>query len=118
MRDSLTPALRSPAPDPRPLATFVRAEGLTKIYTSGDTRVTVFEDLSFEIARGEMVAIVGESGAGKSTLLHLLGGLDRPDAGTVKVGEFDIFKPGDVDLARFRNREIGFIFQFHHLLPE
>jgi lipoprotein-releasing system ATP-binding protein len=80
--------------------------------------VTVFEDLSFEIARGEMVAIVGESGAGKSTLLHLLGGLDRPDAGTVKVGEFDIFKPGDVDLARFRNREIGFIFQFHHLLPE
>jgi lipoprotein-releasing system ATP-binding protein len=65
-----------------------------------------------------MVAIVGPSGAGKSTLLHLLGGLDRPTSGTVKVAEFDIFKLGDVDLARFRNGEIGFIFQFHHLLPE
>jgi lipoprotein-releasing system ATP-binding protein len=78
----------------------------------------VFQDLCLEIAEGEMVAIVGPSGAGKSTLLHLLGGLDRPTAGTVKVGKFDIFKLGDVDLARFRNREIGFIFQFHHLLPE
>jgi lipoprotein-releasing system ATP-binding protein len=65
-----------------------------------------------------MVAIVGPSGAGKSTLLHLLGGLDRPTSGSIKLGEFDIFKLADVDLARFRNREIGFIFQFHHLLPE
>ncbi|HKG21300.1 MAG TPA: ABC transporter ATP-binding protein, partial [Blastocatellia bacterium] len=80
--------------------------------------VTVFEDLSLEIIEGEMVAIVGPSGAGKSTLLHLIGGLDRPTSGTVRIDEFDIFKLADVDLARFRNREIGFIFQFHHLLPE
>lgn len=97
---------------------FVKAEGLTKVYRSGESRITVFEELTIEIAEGEMVAIVGPSGAGKSTLLHLLGGLDRPTSGTVKMGEFDIFKLGDVDLARFRNREIGFIFQFHHLLPE
>ena len=97
---------------------FVRAEGLTKTYETGRNRVIVFKDLSLEIFPGEMVAVVGPSGAGKSTLLHLLGGLDRPNAGTVKVAEFDIFKLGDVDLARFRNGEIGFIFQFHHLLPE
>ncbi len=99
----------------RPL---VRAESLTKTYRSGESRVTVFENLSLEIEEGEMVAIVGPSGAGKSTLLHLIGGLDRPASGSVKIGEFDIFKLADVDLARFRNREIGFIFQFHHLLPE
>ena len=97
---------------------FLLAEGLTKTYKSGPNRVAVFQDLSVEIAAGEMVAVVGPSGAGKSTLLHLLGGLDRPSAGSVKLGEFDIFKLGDVDLARFRNSEIGFIFQFHHLLPE
>ncbi|MFY9570525.1 MAG: ABC transporter ATP-binding protein [Blastocatellia bacterium] len=101
-----------------PASSFVRADGLTKSYESGRNRVVVFRDLGLEISRGEMVAVVGPSGAGKSTLLHLLGGLDRPTAGTVKVGEFDIFKLGDVDLARFRNGEIGFIFQFHHLLPE
>ncbi len=97
---------------------LIRAEGLTKTYKSGPNRVVVFQDLSVEIAEGEMVAVIGPSGAGKSTLLHLLGGLDRPSAGSVKLGEFDIFKLGDVDLARFRNSEIGFIFQFHHLLPE
>jgi lipoprotein-releasing system ATP-binding protein len=97
---------------------FLCAEHLTKIHESGQNRVVVFEDLSLEIAEGEMVAVVGPSGAGKSTLLHILGGLDRPTRGRVKLGEFDIFKRADVDLARFRNREIGFIFQFHHLLPE
>lgn len=97
---------------------MVQAEGLSKTYRSDKNRVVVFENLNIKIAQGEMVAVVGPSGAGKSTLLHLLGGLDRPSAGTVKVAEFDIFKLGDVDLARFRNREIGFIFQFHHLLPE
>jgi len=101
-----------------PKSTFVRAERLTKTYESGRNRVVVFENLSLEIEEGEMVAVVGPSGAGKSTLLHLLGGLDRPTSGTVKVGEFDIFKLGELDLARFRNGEIGFIFQFHHLLPE
>jgi lipoprotein-releasing system ATP-binding protein len=96
----------------------VRGEALTKIYGAGSKRVKVFEDLNIEIPDGQMTAIVGPSGAGKSTLLHLLGGLDRPSAGTVKFGKFDIFKLADVDLARFRNREVGFIFQFHHLLPE
>jgi len=100
------------------LSAHVTAVNLGKTYQSGRNRVVVFEGLGFEIARREMVAIVGPSGSGKSTLLHLLGGLDRPTRGTVKVGEFDIAKLADVDLARFRNREIGFIFQFHHLLPE
>lgn len=98
--------------------TLLKAEGLSKTYVSAAGEVTVFEDLSLEIAQGEMVAIVGPSGAGKSTLLHLLGGLDRPSAGSVRFGEFDIFELADVDLARFRNREVGFIFQLHHLLPE
>ena len=102
----------------RPESSFVAAEGLTKIYESGRSRVVVFKNLSLEIAQGEMVAVIGPSGAGKSTLLHLLGGLDRPSSGTVKVAEFDIFKLADVDLARFRNGEIGFIFQLYHLLPE
>jgi lipoprotein-releasing system ATP-binding protein len=108
--------LRSSVLDPR--TALVRANGLTKNYESGRRRIAVFRDLSLEISEGEMVAVVGPSGAGKSTLLHLLGGLDRPTEGTVKVGEFDIFKLTDVDLARFRNGRIGFIFQFHHLLPE
>jgi lipoprotein-releasing system ATP-binding protein len=97
---------------------LVSAERLSKTYNSGRAEVVVFQNLSLEIYEGEMVAVVGPSGAGKSTLLHLLGGLDRPSKGTVKVAEFDINKLGDVDLARFRNGEIGFIFQFHHLLPE
>lgn len=116
-RDRLKSALPVPTSS-LGLRPFVYAEGLTKTYRSGASRVTVFENLSLEISEGEMIAVVGPSGAGKSTLLHLLGGLDRPEAGSVKLGEFDIFKLADVDLARFRNREIGFIFQFHHLLPE
>ena len=97
---------------------FIIADKIGKMYESGQNRVTVFENLDIEIAAGEMVAIVGPSGAGKSTLLHLLGGLDKPSNGSVKIGEFDISKLTDIDLARFRNREIGFIFQFHYLLPE
>lgn len=116
---SSSPAALSSPPTRRVASSaFVSAEGLTKTYESGRSRIVVFKDLSLQISRGEMVAVIGPSGAGKSTLLHLLGGLDRPTSGAVKVAEFDIFKLGDVDLARFRNREIGFIFQFHHLLPE
>jgi lipoprotein-releasing system ATP-binding protein len=108
---------RRPTPDAQHQI-LVSAERIAKTYESGENRVTVFEDLSLQIGAGEMVAIVGPSGAGKSTLLHLLGGLDRPTAGTVKIGEFDISKFAELDLARFRNQEIGFIFQFHYLLPE
>ena len=97
---------------------LVRAANLTKIYDGRAEQVVVFRDLNLEIARGEMVAIVGSSGAGKSTLLHLLGGLDRASSGSITVGEFDLEKNAELDLARFRNRQIGFVFQFHHLLPE
>lgn len=100
------------------LQTFIRVEQLTKTYVTGENRVTVFQDLSLTITTGEMVAIVGPSGAGKSTLLHLLGGLDKPTEGRVKIGEFDISKIAELDLTRFRNKKIGFIFQFHYLLPE
>jgi lipoprotein-releasing system ATP-binding protein len=107
---------RSEPTGARPLA--IRARGLGKTYESGPRRVRVFEGLDLDVREGEMVAVVGPSGAGKSTLLHILGGLDRPTAGSVEVAEFDIAKMAAVDLARFRNQKIGFIFQFHHLLPE
>ena len=97
---------------------WLRAEQLTKVYRTRNEEIEVFRDLNFEVARGELVAIVGESGAGKSTLLHLLGGLDRPTSGSVFLGKFDIVKARELDLSRFRNRQIGFVFQFHHLLPE
>src|SRR6187399_581122 len=96
IRDPQSPIRNSQFEIRNSQSALVRAEGLTKSYESGRRRIVVFEDLSLEIAEGEMVAVVGPSGAGKSTLLHLLGGLDRPTEGTVKVGEFDIFKLGDV----------------------
>ena len=94
------------------------AVGLAKVYRGRADEVEVFRDLNLEVYRGETVAIVGESGAGKSTLLHLLGGLDRPTAGSVILDEFDMVRARELDLTRFRNRKIGFVFQFHHLLPE
>jgi lipoprotein-releasing system ATP-binding protein len=97
---------------------LLRAVNLTKIYRGRVEEVVVFRDLQLEVAQGEMVAIVGASGAGKSTLLHLLGGLDQPTSGSVILGEFDSAKIAEVDWARFRNRAVGFVFQFHHLLPE
>ncbi|MBI3423943.1 MAG: ABC transporter ATP-binding protein [Acidobacteria bacterium] len=97
---------------------LLRAANLTKTYQGRVEEVVVFRDLQLEIRQGELIAITGESGAGKSTLLHLLGGLDQPTAGRVILGEFDTAKNAEVDLARFRNRAIGFVFQFHHLLPE
>lgn len=97
---------------------LIQTNTLAKSYQLGKNKVTIFENLSLEIKRGEMIAIVGPSGAGKSTLLHLLGGLDRPTSGSVIMDGFDICKLSDVDLAKMRNRDVGFVFQFHHLLPE
>ncbi len=93
---------------------MLKAKGLVKQY--GD--LTVLNKVSIEVSKGEVVAIVGSSGAGKSTLLHILGTLDNADAGSFFVGDKDVFSLNEKELAKFRNEEIGFIFQFHHLLPE
>jgi lipoprotein-releasing system ATP-binding protein len=103
---------------PPPDRILLRATRLTKIYSGRAGDVVVFRDLSLTVDEGEMIAVVGASGAGKSTLLHLLGGLDQPTSGSVKIAEFDIAKSAEIDLARFRNQQVGFVFQFHHLLPE
>jgi lipoprotein-releasing system ATP-binding protein len=97
---------------------LIRAERLGKRYGDGEHTVQVFANLDLEIRRRERVAIVGESGVGKSTLLHILGTLDRPTEGTVWLEGQDFFSLPEPELARLRNREIGFIFQFHHLLPD
>ncbi len=96
----------------------IRAIGLEKRYPSGDADLVVLAGLDLEVAEGERLAVVGESGAGKSTLLHLLGGLDRPTRGRIYFGEKELTKLGDSELAEFRNREIGFVWQSHYLLPE
>jgi lipoprotein-releasing system ATP-binding protein len=97
---------------------FLDVHNLSKSYPMGGSRLTVLRDLDLSVERGEMVAVVGASGVGKSTLLHLLGGLDSMDAGTVRIGDSDIGGMADADLVAFRNRHVGFVFQFHHLLPE
>ena len=97
---------------------FVSVLGLNKTYATGTQRLHVLRDVELEVASGEMVAIVGASGVGKSTLLHLLGGLDRADAGSIRVGDVGLRDLSDAALVEFRNRRIGFVFQFHHLLPE
>jgi lipoprotein-releasing system ATP-binding protein len=97
---------------------FLEAKGLSKTYRNAEVPVVVFDGLDLEVQQGEMLAIVGPSGIGKSTLLHLLGGLDRADSGSVRVAEHDLTRMNADALARFRNRNVGFVFQFHHLLPE
>jgi len=97
---------------------FLEARSLSKTYRNAEVPVEVFEQLDIDVDRGEMVAVVGPSGIGKSTLLHLLGGLDRPDGGTVKIEARELSVMSNDDLARWRNRNVGFVFQFHHLLPE
>jgi len=96
----------------------IRARDLAKIYRSGDSRLVVFSGVSLDVERGEMLALVGESGAGKSTLLHLLGCLDRPSEGTIYYGSTAISGLSETAQADFRNREIGFVWQVHYLLPE
>jgi lipoprotein-releasing system ATP-binding protein len=94
-------------------------ENLVKHYeTGGGSPLEVLRGISLQVQAGDIVAVMGESGTGKSTLLHLLGALDRPTSGTVRYESEDLFQKSDDELARFRNRHIGFVFQFHHLLPE
>ena len=97
---------------------FLEGRALSKTYRNAEVPVVVFKDLDLEVEKGEMLAVVGPSGIGKSTLLHLLGGLDRPDTGTVQVDDKNLTTMSGDALAKFRNRNVGFVFQFHHLLPE
>ncbi len=96
----------------------IRADALAKTYAEGRMQTPVFKDLHLSVAAGETVAIIGASGAGKSTLLHLLGGLDIPTAGEVFVAGQQMSKLSDGQRGRLRNRALGFVYQFHHLLPE
>jgi lipoprotein-releasing system ATP-binding protein len=97
---------------------FVEVRGLNKSYALQGRRLHVLRDLDMAVEKGEMVAVMGASGVGKSTLLHVLGGLDRPDNGEVRVGDIDVARVADQELVAFRNKHVGFVFQFHHLLPE
>ena len=101
-----------------PLSGLITARNLCKTFTNGGTSIDILRDLNFDFSVGETVAIVGASGIGKSTLLHILGTLDRPDSGQLLFKGDDVFSYNDVTLARFRNKSVGFVFQFHHLLPE
>ena len=102
-----------------PSSYLLEGRSLRKEYDSGgEEPLVVLADLDLQVERGEMVAIVGESGTGKSTLLHLLGGLDRPTSGQVLFEGEEVFEKSDEELAAFRNRSVGFVFQFHHRLPE
>jgi lipoprotein-releasing system ATP-binding protein len=97
---------------------ILRVEGLRKVFRSGSADLVLFDNLSFQVRKGEMLAIVGESGAGKSTLLHILGALDRPSAGDIYCAESRLGTLSDEAAAEFRNREIGYVWQFHYLMPE
>ena len=97
---------------------FLQVRSLTKTYTMGERRLPVLRGLDLTLTRGEMVAVVGASGVGKSTLLQVVGGLDRIDGGSIRIGELDIAAADDNTRVAFRNRQVGFVFQFHHLLPE
>lgn len=96
----------------------IHCSGITRTYSEGPTELTIFSDISLTVAPGEAVAIVGSSGAGKTTLLNLLGGLDRPSSGHIAICGEDIHRLSEAGRARFRNRHLGFVYQFHHLLPE
>lgn len=97
---------------------ILMAKNIKKVFVNGQNSLSVLKDINLEIREGELVMIVGPSGAGKSTLLSILGGLSRPTTGNVFLEDTDIYKLNDEKLANLRNKKMGFIFQFHHLLPE
>lgn len=97
---------------------ILQASNLAKSYQEADINLTIFENISLQVGRGEMIAICGSSGSGKSTLLHLLGGLDQPTSGTVELMQQDIWSAAEYERCKLRNRHLGFVYQFHHLLPE
>lgn len=96
---------------------ILKVEKLSKKYGKGETEVKALDEVSFEVEKGEFVAIVGASGSGKSTLLHILGGVDRPTSGKVYVGGEDVYKLNETNLAIFRRRQVGLIYQFYNLIP-
>lgn len=96
---------------------ILSVEHLTRIYGTGETAVRALDDVSFEVEAGEFIAIIGSSGSGKSTLMHLMGGVDRPTSGTVRLQGQDIFDRSDEELAVFRRREVGLVYQFYNLIP-
>ena len=97
---------------------MIQARDLHKSFVMGGRELQVLRGINLDIARGELIAVVGASGAGKTTLLHIIGTLDRPTSGTVTFDGQDLFRLSESNLADFRNQKIGFVFQFHHLLPE
>lgn len=96
---------------------ILRVENLTKVYGKGDTAVTALDHVSFSVEKGEFIAVIGPSGSGKSTLLHMLGGVDRPTSGKVLIDGTDIYQLDESQLAIFRRRQIGLIYQFYNLIP-
>lgn len=100
------------------MSSVISCQNLSRAYVEGDLSVEVLRDINLEVGSGDRIAIIGRSGAGKSTLLHLLGGLDKPTTGKVVIDGKDIVKLGEAGRAKLRNRALGFVYQFHHLLPE
>jgi lipoprotein-releasing system ATP-binding protein len=117
-RTAREPELRTQGQAKTNQAPIIQVSGLKKTYTTARGTLNLFEGLNLQVEAGEMVAIVGQSGAGKSTLLHILGALDAPSAGTVYCASIDVARLSLREAAAFRNREIGYVWQFHYLLPE
>lgn len=107
-----------PSNDSDPVKSLIAVRNLSKSFSNGGASIDVLKELNFELSAGETIAIVGASGIGKSTLLHIFGALDRPDTGQLLFKGEDVFLYDNLKLARFRNESVGFVFQFHHLLPE
>lgn len=96
---------------------ILKVEHLTKVYGEGETATRALDDVSFSVEEGEFIAIIGSSGSGKSTLLHLIGGVDRPTSGSVLLNGVDVYSRSDEELAVFRRREVGLVYQFYNLVP-